>query len=254
MSQLAFTNAKILIGGCDLSADSNQVTVAVSAKMLNNTVFGMTAESNRAGIVTSKVDIAGFWDIVATGNPDGLDNTIFAALGTNDQLLTVFANGYTEGTSTDKGISLLTTLASYDAIDGKHGDLLGFKSSIQCRGLPLRSVPLKDATAAMITATGNGTKYQVGAVGATQFLYAGLHVLAYQGTSPTLAVTIQSDADASAGGESTRITFNTVNGATGAQYATPVAGSITDTFWRATYTIGGSATPGFRFLVWMAIV
>ena len=40
MGQLVFYNAKVLLGGCDLSADLNQVTTALGAKMLNNSVFG----------------------------------------------------------------------------------------------------------------------------------------------------------------------------------------------------------------------
>jgi hypothetical protein len=56
---------------------------------------------------------------------------------------------------------------------------------------------------------------------------------------------LQSDADSSAGSESTRITFDDVSNVSGpyAQW-TSVAGAITDTWWRLNYTISGGA-PSF---------
>lgn len=254
MGQIILKNAKVFLGGCNMSADLNQIGISLSAAMLNDTAFGDTYESNSAGLMTTSIDMTGFWNALA-GNPDGPDNTAFTNIGSDDKLLSVFADGLTEGTSTDKGYALLTTTSTYTPFSNiKVGDLLAFSLKAESRGTPLiRAVPLKDGTSAMVTSTANGTKYAVGAVSATQYLYAGLHVLAYQGTSPTLDVVIQSDADGGAGGETTRITFTQVAGATGAQYATRVAGAITDTYWRANWTIGGSSTPGFKFLVWMGI-
>ena len=253
MGQLVLNNAKIFLGGCDVSADLNQVSVAMNAAMLNDNAFGDTAESNRAGLLKTTIDLEGFYN-TAAGNPDGFDNTAFTALGQDNQLLTVFADGLTEGTSTDKGYAWPVTLSKYNPFANvKVGDLLAVSLSAQSQSATNRAIPLKNGTSSMVTASASGTKYQVGAVSGSQYLYAGLHVLEYQGTSPTLAVIVESDADGSAGGETTRITFNTVSGSTGAQYATRVAGAITDTYWRASWTIGGSSTPGFKFLIWMAI-
>ena len=252
MSQLVFKNAKVLFGGCDLSANLNQVDCTVGAKMVDDNVFGDTSESYVAGLISTSIDVTGYWDAVLTGNPDGADNTLFPAVGVDDKLISVFPDGYTEGTLTDQGIGLLSTLASYTPINGKHGELLGLKAKAAARGLPLRAIPLKNSTTAF-AGTGTGTKFNIGNLSASQYLYAGLHVIGYTGTAPTLDMLIQSDTDASAGGEVTRITFAQVGQATGGFYATRLAGPVTAPWWWAKWTVGGSASPGYKFLVWMAI-
>ena len=93
---------------------------------------------------------------------------------------------------------------------------------------------------------------ELGAVSATQKLVATLHVTAVTGTSPTLDVTIESDAsDSFAGGETTQITFTTVS-AVGSQ-TIEINGAVTDTWFREEHTIGGT-TPGFDYVVTLGIV
>jgi hypothetical protein len=41
--------------------------------------------------------------------------------------------------------------------------------------------------------------------------------------------------------------------ALGSQFATRVAGPITDDWWRASFTVGGSATPTFTLALVMGI-
>ena len=102
------------------------------------------------------------------------------------------------------------------------------------------------------TATANGTARQLGAVAAGQSVYATLHVLAtVSGTSPTLDVVVASAATDSWPGTS-RITFSRKT-AIGPQFATPVDGSITDPWRRVQYTIGGTDTPTFPFVVLIGI-
>lgn len=81
------------------------------------------------------------------------------------------------------------------------------------------------------TGTFNGSAFQLGAVGATQKLYAAIFVTAFNATSITLK--IQSDDNSGFTSATDRITFTAVtNLATRAQFATPVAGAITDDYWR----------------------
>jgi hypothetical protein len=101
------------------------------------------------------------------------------------------------------------------------------------------------------TVTGNGTARQLGLVGATQKLYASLHVVDAS-VADTLDVKIQSDDASGMGTPTDRITFTQAT-AVGAQYATPVSGPIaTDTWWRVSYTIGGTS-PSFKFAVVVGI-
>jgi hypothetical protein len=96
------------------------------------------------------------------------------------------------------------------------------------------------------------TKFQLGAVTAAQYLYGALHVYSASGTNPTLDVTLQSDADASAGSETVRLTFAQKTAA-GYEWASPIVGAITDTYWRASWTVAGT-NPLFAFAVVFGIL
>lgn len=103
-----------------------------------------------------------------------------------------------------------------------------------------------------VAATENGTKYQFGAIGVSETLVGVLRLLAAPGGagSNDLVVTIQSDADSLAGGETTRITFATLNQASVAIHEkVELAGAITDAWWRAVITITGAGTRTFSILV-----
>lgn len=251
MGQLVFQNAKIFFHGANLQSDLNQVDMNTARAMLNATVFGDTFVRNRAGVAQVSGSIAGFWN--AGTNPEKVYPTLFDQLGNNDRLLTVFPTTIEEGSSTNKGIAFLSSQSRFN-FRGRHGDLLGFDAAFAGRGHRLLEVTcLKDASVNMETASQNWTAFNVGAVSSSQYLYAGVHFLEHQGTSPTLDVTIQSAAAQSFASPTTRVTFTQAT-AVGGQYATRVAGAITDTWWRATWTLGGSASPGFKFLVWMAIM
>ena len=96
------------------------------------------------------------------------------------------------------------------------------------------------------------TKFQLGAVTAAQYLYGALHVYSASGTNPTLDVTLQSDADASAGSETVRLTFAQKTAA-GYEWASPIVGAIADTYWRASWTVAGT-NPSFAFAVVFGIL
>lgn len=110
---------------------------------------------------------------------------------------------------------------------------------------------------ATTTATGNGTGSQFGAIAAAETVYAILHIdlATIAGTSPTLAVIVESDAtDAWIGAETTRFTFATATDAPANTYQVIALGpgAITDTWWRVTFTITGSAGQTFRWFAGLA--
>ena len=82
-------------------------------------------------------------------------------------------------------------------------------------------------------------------------MFAALHVLSASGTSPTLDVVLQSDDNSGFSSAVSRITFTQATGIT-SQWST-LAGAQTDDYWRASYTIGGSATPTFTFALVIGI-
>ncbi len=102
------------------------------------------------------------------------------------------------------------------------------------------------------TSTANGTAVQIGAVSATQKVYAALHVFSASGTNPTLDVIVESDDVENFGGTpETQITFAQTDVATAVWSS--AAGAITDDWWRASLTIGGTDTPTFTFAVSVGI-
>ena len=94
-----------------------------------------------------------------------------------------------------------------------------------------------------ITATGNSTGANLGAVGATEKCYVAIHCTSVSGTStPTITFKLQSDDNSSFTSPTDRITFTGIT-AIGADFQS-VAGAITDTHWRLNYTVSGT-NPNF---------
>jgi hypothetical protein len=141
---------------------------------------------------------------------------------------------------------------SYTPVQGAVGDLaMGTISGSSSTGPVVRGTLLHPSSTAR-TSSSTGTGRQLGAVAAGQSLYAALHVISASGTTPTLAVIVQSDDNAGFTTPTTRITFTTATGKT--SQMSSVAGAITDTYWRVSYTIGGTSTPTFAFAVTAGII
>jgi hypothetical protein len=109
----------------------------------------------------------------------------------------------------------------------------------------MRGTILKNATT-NITGNGDGTAYELGAVTATERVYAAVHIHAVDGG--TVAVKIQSDDNEGMASATDRITFSTSTGVT-SQWK-ELAGPVTDTWWRANWTYAGTAC---QFVVVMMI-
>jgi len=95
---------------------------------------------------------------------------------------------------------------------------------------------------AKATTSGNddGTGYQLGAVSATESIYAALHVFSVTGGG-TLTVTLYSDDNDTFSSATSRHAFTAATDLT-SEWAT-VAGAITDDYWRVSWTLDtGTAT------------
>lgn len=228
--------------GYNLSGYTNQLGLKYSAEILDDTVFGATTKSRIPGLKDVQLEGSGFFEAKAT--LDGPDDAVNAKLAVADTLITVCP---TDGTAGELAFFFPALLAEYSP-GAAVGELFAFQISAGGCEVLARGTILENAAK---TATANGTARNLGAVAAGKKLYAAMHVLAVNGTTPTLDMLIQSD-DAEAFLSATnRITFAQKT-AIGAQWATPVAGPITDQWWRASWTIGG-ATPSFTVVVAVAI-
>lgn len=177
-------------------------------------------------------------DFMSDMADDSLDETFFSLLGVSDvvkSFVTATADGSTAYTM--RGVPL-----SFKPIEGEPGGLAMANLADQPSGPVIRGTLIHPSSVAR-TSSGTGTERQLGALSATQTMYAGLHVIAASGTTPTLDVIVQSDTVGFAS-PTTRITFAQAVAKTSA-WGT-VAGAVTDDYWRVSYTIAGT-TPSFTF-------
>lgn len=243
MSSNILTDAKLYVSSFDLSGDMNALALTYAAEMKDNTTFGATTRINKAGLKSIVAQHEGLWDSNGTDQPD---DVFFSRIGTANVPVTISPQ-----TGADGEVAFL-----FQAVHGEYtpgapvGELYAFTVSMEGdNGAPLvRGMVLHPATAR--TATGNGTAMQLGAVSATQDVYATLHVIAASGTNPTLDVTVRSDDNSGMTTPTTRLTFTQATGITSEWKS--AAGAITDDYWRVTYTIGGT-NPSFTFVVAVGI-
>lgn len=236
-------DCKVYADGYDLTGSSNKAELKYSADIKDDTVFGAASKSRIAGLKNTDLSLEGFWESGA-GKIDALAE---AYLGIPGKIITLSPDGGDQG---DIFYAFKSILSDYQA-GAAVGDLLPFSynaSGSDAQGL-IRGTVLENAAK---TATANGTARQLGAVAEGQHLYAVMLILAVSGTNPTLDMIIQSDDNAGFTSATNRITF-AQQAAVGAVWAARVAGPITDDYWRASWTIGGTDNPSFTVFVGLAI-
>jgi hypothetical protein len=130
VATIHYRNARILVGGYNISGDSNSLGVNLAAEMLDETSFGDSTRIRKGGLKTADVQGAANWDASA-GHVDAI---LFGVVGVDDQVVTVFANGITEGTATDMGFSMKGVLDKYN-VKGDVGSLCTVDFSIMGRGV-----------------------------------------------------------------------------------------------------------------------
>lgn len=233
---------KLIVDGWDLSGHVSGMDFGASVEMQDDTVFGDAFRSNAPGLEDFAIQHEGVWSAGA-----GLPDTVFAAnKGLRDVLATLAPVDGDEG---EVCYFMRTTQGIY-SLGGSVGDLLRFSVSLSASGGigAVRGTVMANAT---LNATDAGTAFEMGAVGASAKLYAGLHVLSASGTAPTLDVVVESDDAEAFLDPVTRITFGQKT-AIGSEWATPVGGALTDDWWRVSWTLGGTA-PSFDAVVVVGI-
>lgn len=235
---LVLTDATILAGPTDLSGQSNEVALDMSADNLDATTFRSQGWRDRkTGLKSGNANVKGFWDAGTLALPD---DQLFANLGAR-MPLTISPNAPVDG-----GLAyLLPVLQGSYKWGGQIGELLPFEAGVESDGLIARGVY---GETGINTASGNGAAVNLGAVGPTQKLVAALHVISVAGTAaPTLTARIESDDLGSFATPVTRGTFAAATGLTSEwlEIAPPGAG---ETWWRVSWTISGT-TPSFLFYV-----
>lgn len=244
MAVAKFYNANLYFGGYALATDHSMVKVTEGAEELDATVFQQTTRKHIGGLYT--VDLAGeYLQQYGAGQVEAILQTHLNA----SVVYVVTPDTATVGDRAFLGTALMSALSP---MGGTVGELhKGAWSSKASNGQPcVRGQMFKAAGA--VTANSASTMVQLGALSSSQRMYAAIHVLSASGTSPTLDVIVRSDDNVTPTSPTTRITLTQATGIT--SQLSSVAGAITDDYWGITWTIGGSSTPTFSFVVALGIL
>lgn len=222
MALISLTDAFCYAAGGDWTGQSNNLTLGVDVAQLDKTTFASGGwQESAGGLKTTSFNLAGFWDVT-------FDNVAQLELGQG----LLITQPYTVGPSEvegDPAYMFQARRGQYTA-GGQVGELKPF--TLQSYGADGRGVVRGQLAKAKgsVSATGAlGSGVNLGAVSSTQFLYAAFHLFAPVGT--TITVQVQSDDNS---GFTTPTTVATIGPLTvgGGTWMTPVAGAITDTWYR----------------------
>lgn len=216
-------DGRLWVNAYDLSGHTNELAADCEAEVLDFTNFDSAGwRESKRGLKQANCAYKGFLDFADDASHEALS----AAFGANNVIST--------------------------AVDDAHGadaqlcQVLGSRYSkpFKVGQLPLFDVAFVGATTpglvdgkilvpkSAVSSGGSGTGLQLGAVSATQRIYAALHVFACTGT---LTCTLVSDDNDSFSSATTRATFTAATGQT--VEWTSVAGAITDDYWRINYSL-----------------
>ena len=245
MANFAYTDLSILVDNIELAGHAKSFSLTNEVAQLDTTSLASNGwTTSIGGLKSGSVNIE-FMQDVADGS---VDATLYPLLGTASVPKSVCL-----GSADGSPAYLLKSIPlTYTPVQGAVGELaMGTISGSSSTGPVIRGKLLHPSNVSR-TSSSTGTGRQLGAVSATQSVYAALHVISASGTSPTLDVIVQSDDNAGFTSPTTRLTFTQATGKTSQIVST--AGAITDDYWRVSYTIGGSATPTFAFAVTCGIL
>ena len=232
MAKFVFNDGKVFSGGYDLSDHITSVNLEITAEELDATTINSGGFREKlGGLKDSTLTMDGFYEAGAN-KPDAL---LGASIG-NELIVTTVPDAGVGNTA----YFMKSRLFSYQMF-GSVGEIAPF--SISKSQSDDEVVQGKIELDGALTASGNSTGVQLGAVGSTEKIYVAIHCTAVSGTStPTVTFKLQSDDNSSFTSPTDVITFSNIT-AIGADYQS-AAGAITDDYFRLNYTISGTS-PSF---------
>lgn len=233
MAVTAAVEVKLFVGALRVdNATSANITPEVATLTANRWGLGSFA-GVAAGITSYRADITAFQDWAANDIA-----ATFRNLTGSSEVLSVCPVGSAAGSLAQIG-RVLVTGAPWS---GSIGELPTVQIPLRGFGSPVGEGRVTIAETTAITGTLNGAAQQLGAVTAsTKRVYAAVHILDIQGTSPTLQPILQSD-DNSGFSSATSQATGTAQGAVGTQWLASGWGPFTDDYWRVRLVAGGTVT------------
>jgi len=239
------TDVGVYVGGYDLTDGASNIDMGGTCATREKTNFASKKHQQfLPGLKTYNTQIGGFADYAAVTSV----SRAFALNAVGDQhVVTGLPNVSGTHTAGDAAHFTRALRSTFQSPQGAVGDVAGYALSLQSDTAMVDGKLLFPKAA--VTSSDTGSVVAIAGPTATQYLYAALHVFDVSGTDPTLDVVLQSATLVGFGSPTSRVTFTQATTANTAQWATPLAGAITDGFWRISYTVGGTDTPTFSFAV-----
>jgi hypothetical protein len=236
-----FSDARLFMGGYNMSGLTNNITLAYNTNLLDATVMGNATKISIAGLTDYSITASGH--MPTTSAADLTEKVLFDQVGGVAIPFTVMPGPAPAEGSRAFFFEAVQATHTYGAA---HGALLPYNITGQSAdsGYPMirgyvvePGATARTGAASPFISTGSNA---LGAIAANEYLYAVLHVTAVN-TPTTLDITIENDDAADFAGADTVATFTTVTTGVGSQYIARVPGPFTDTYWRCNAVIVGTS-------------
>lgn len=233
MAKTILTNAGIFLGGTVPRTSFNEINIEATAEVADVTTFGDAQRTYALGGLDIIVGGAGFYETVT-------DFQMNSNWGAADLPITI-VDRTAIGAVAFTGLCSSITYNSAFSLDeaARFAFNARMTSDVFGRGLALHY--------GTISSSSNGAANLLQDIPLGKKASAVLHVVGISGTSPTLNMIIESDDAAGFATPTTRATFAQITTGSDSEVVL-INGPITDTYWRAKWTLGGTS-PAFTFMV-----
>ena len=246
MARITGKAAAVFKDEFDFSGVSNSCEINLTGSLSEVTAFADTDATFVEGKPGFTFNVNGMH---STASPN-YDGEMFLDLTAAQRRVGIYPGGDAVGTFGYEG----RTDINEDTIPTEVGGAIALNVVWQGNQAPARG-PILLNEAALVTTT-TGTKFELPAVAADETIVAIVRLRSAPGGagSNDLDITIESDPNSGAGGETTRLTFTTLDQTSVALHEVKeLAGANTDTFWRAVATRSGAGSRTFDVLVTFGI-
>lgn len=241
MAVTAVTQARIYVGSFEFTSFSNQAEWGGDVAVKEVTTFGTDFQQFVPSLKTFQCNTAGFNDYAGAS----VDEVVRGLYGSR-RVATLTNTTPATGNLAHVGQGIV---GGWRAIN------IAAPGDVPSTGIVIgdgytATGQLTQISTSTVTATGNSTPVNVGAVATGRTILAAIHVLSVTGTTPSLTAQLASSTT-SGGAYTARGTAGAAITAAGDQLIT-AAGPFTDTWWRLNYTVSGT-TPVFTVVASIAI-
>lgn len=247
MSRIHAKAASILVDEFDFSGISNSVDIDLDNAIADVTAFADAADTFVEGVkANSQITVGGFISFTSPA----YEGEMFTDLTAESRRVGIYPPGVADGNFGFEATTIVGGQERTSNLNQAAALNVTWRSTA-----PLIRTTVLDKDVA-VAASGNGTAYQVGAVGATETLVGVLRVLATPlgAGNNTLDIIVQRDNAEGMGTPETALTFTQLTQDSVALFEVQTqAGAITDDWYRVSYTYAGVGSRTFDVIVVLGI-